>query len=291
MASSKDRQRKLARAKFDRQQARRAERESRRRRVSAGVGATLAVLLVAVGGAWIGGAFDEDEAATDTSALDQCLWTPLSVDSNADLKEVGTPPGKGLPDSGTETMTISTDKGVPIVVDIDVASSPCAAASFSYLAGKQFFDNTDCHELTAEGALRCGDPSGTGQGGPTYSYYDENPPAAPTPEPSASSAPAATVLYPKGTVAVVGNPKGVNGSQFLIFHKDFATADPQYSILGKVTSGLDTLDAIAKVPTVENSAGDKVKPKDKITIKTLTVGAAPAPSAAASVAPSTGAQS
>jgi peptidyl-prolyl cis-trans isomerase B (cyclophilin B) len=293
VASSKDRQRKLARAKFDRQQTRRAERERRRRRVSAGVGATLAVLLIAVGGAWIGGAFDDEDPATDTSALDRCLWTPLGVASNADLKEVGTPPTKDLPESGTETMTISTDKGAPIVVDIDVASSPCAAASFSYLAGKQFFDNTECHELTTEGALRCGDPSGTGQGGPTYTYYDENSPLAPTPEPSASAAPA-TVLYPKGTVAVLGTPKGVNGSQFLIFHKDFATADPQYSILGKVSSGLDTLAAIAKIETVENSAGDKVKPKDKITIKTLTVGAAAtgtAPSAAAGAVPSTGAQS
>ncbi|WP_433791112.1 peptidylprolyl isomerase [Actinoplanes sp. CA-252034] len=293
MASSKDRQRKLARAKFDRQSARRAERERRRRRVMAGVGATLAVLLIAAGGAWIGGAFDDEAGPTDPAALDQCLWTPLGVETNAELKDVGTPPTKDLPDSGTETMTITTDKGAPIVVDVDVTASTCAAASFSYLAGKKFFDNTECHELTTEGALRCGDPSGTGQGGPTYTYYDENPPLVPTPEPSASAA-APSVLYPKGTVAVLGNPKGVNGSQFLIFHKDFATADPQYSILGKVTGGLDTLAAIAKIETVENSAGDKVKPKDKITIKTLTIGTAAtgtAPSAAASAAPSTGAQS
>ncbi|MEU4626041.1 peptidylprolyl isomerase [Actinoplanes sp. NPDC023801] len=298
MASSKDRQRKLARAKFDRQQARRAEREGRRRRITAGVGTTLAVLLVAAGGAWIGGVFDPEES-TETTATDVCLWTPLGTASNPDLKDVGTPPTKDIPDSGTSTMTISTDKGAPIVVEVDVASSPCAATSFSYLAGKQFFDNTECHELTAEGALRCGDPAGSGQGGPTYSYYDENLPVAPeqpSPAPSASAAPStpAPVLYPKGTVAVLGNPQGVNGSQFLIFHKDFATATPGYSILGKVTGGLDTLAAIAKTETVANSTGDKVKPKDKITIKTLTVGpasAGTAASAAASAAPSTGAQS
>jgi peptidyl-prolyl cis-trans isomerase B (cyclophilin B) len=295
VASSKDRQRKLARAKYDRQQARRADRERRRRRISAGVGTTLAVLLVALGGAWIGGVFDPDEAA-DLAAADDCLWTPLGTESNPDLKSVGTPPTKDIPQSGTDTMTISTDKGAPIVVEVDVTSSPCAAASFSYLAGKKFFDNTECHELTTEGALRCGDPTGTGQGGPTYSYYSENDPVAPqqpSPAPSASAAPA-SVLYPKGTVAVLGNPKGINGSQFLIFHKDFATAEPQYSILGKVTGGLDTLAAIAKTETVANEAGDKVKPKDKITIKTLTVGpaaAGTAPSAAASVVPSAGAQS
>ncbi|MDI6101424.1 peptidylprolyl isomerase [Actinoplanes sp. NEAU-A12] len=293
MASSRDRQRKLARAKYERQQARRADRERRRRRIYAGVGTTAAVLLVVAGGAWIGGAFDSDNPV-DTAAIDTCLWTPRGVAGNPALKEAGTPPTKDIPQSGVEAMTITTDKGEPIVVSLDVASSPCAAASFSYLAGKNFFDNTECHELTTEGALRCGDPSGTGQGGPTYSYYDENQPAKPVqPSPSASTAP--TVVYPKGTVALLGDPKGVNGSQFLIFHQDFAPADPQYSIIGQVTGGLDTLAAIAKIPTVENEAGDKIKPKDKITIKTLTVGtaaASAAPSAAAaSAAPANGAQS
>ncbi|GAA1592175.1 peptidylprolyl isomerase [Actinoplanes couchii] len=295
MASSRDRQRKLARAKYDRQQARRAEREHRNRRITAGVGASLAVLLIAGGGAWIGGAFDGDPE-TDTSASDTCLWTPLSTEGNPSLKNVGEPPTKDIPETGTETMTITTDKGAPIVVSIDVAASTCAAASFSYLSGRQFFDNTECHELTAEGALHCGDPTGTGLGGPTYSYYSENDPAgAPAPDPSASAAATATeVTYPKGTVALFGNPKGVNGSQFLIFHKDFTSADPQYSILGKVTGGLDTLAAIAKIPTVENDAGEKVKPKDKITVKTLTVGtdtAGTAPTASAGAAPAASVQS
>lgn len=294
MTSSKDRQRKLARAKFDRQQARRADRERRRRRITAGVGTTLAVLLIAAGGAWIGGAFDSEEPG-DTAASDVCLWTPLSKDGNTALQEVGTPPTKDIPEAGTETMTITTDKGAPIVVDVDVAASPCAAASFSYLAARGFFNDTTCHELIADGALHCGDPTGTGQGGPTYSYYDENLPAgAPAPEPSASAPATPEVTYPKGTVAVLGNPKGVNGSQFLIFHKDFTSADPQYSILGSVTSGLDTLAAIAKIPTVENEAGEKVQPKDKITIKTLTVGtdaAGTAPSAPAGAAPSASVQS
>ncbi|MFC7531292.1 peptidylprolyl isomerase [Actinoplanes sp. GCM10030250] len=287
MASSRDRQRKLARAKFDRQLARRAEKERRRRRISAGVGAGLAVLLIVAGVAWIGGAFDSDES-TETAAGDTCLWTPQSVTSNPDLKEVGTPPTKDLPEDGTETLTISTNQGAPIVADLDVASAPCAAASMSHLAGKAFFDNTDCHEITADGALRCGDPSGTGNGGPAYSFYDENVPDAPEPAPSASAAANKTVLYPKGTVALIGNPPSSNGSQFLIFLKDFApAAQPLYPIIGRVSGGLDTLDKIGKITTVENATGDKVKPKDKITIKSLSIGPAPAPSAA----PSASAQS
>jgi peptidyl-prolyl cis-trans isomerase B (cyclophilin B) len=284
VAPSKDRQRKLARAKFDRQQARRADRERLRRRITAGVGTGLAVLLIVTGVAWAGGVFDSDEAATETEAGDICLWTPQNTESSPDLKEVGAPPTKDIPETGTETMTIATDKGDPIVVSMDVENATCAAASFTYLAGKKFFDNTTCHEITAEGAVKCGDPSGTGNGGPTYSFYDENLPAgAPEPAPSASAAPATEVTYPKGTVAMFGNPRGSNGSQFLVFFKDFTAADPAYSIVGTVTGGLDTVEKIGKIPTVESDGGDKVTPKEKITIQTLTVGAAAtvAPSASA----------
>jgi peptidyl-prolyl cis-trans isomerase B (cyclophilin B) len=273
VASSKDRQRKLARAKIDRQNARRAIRERRKRRVYAGVGAGLAVLLILAGVAWLGGFFDRDED-TPAEAQDTCLWTPQSAESNTQLKDVGTPPTKDLPTSGTAPMTITTGQGA-MTVALDLVTAPCAGASFSFLAGKKFFDGTECTEITTEGALHCGDPGGTGQGGPTYSFYDENVPQAPQPEPSASAAPTGTVLYPKGTVAMIGSPPGTNGSQFLVFLKDFTPKDaPAYSIVGRVSSGEDTLSKLALIPTVNNADGVKVKPKDKITIQTLTVGAA-----------------
>jgi peptidyl-prolyl cis-trans isomerase B (cyclophilin B) len=280
VASSKDRQRKLARAKLDRQMARRAANERRRRRILAGVGAVVAVIVIAVGGAWIGGAFDSKK--TDTTAEDICAWTPQSATSNTSLKEVGTPPTKGIATSGTEAMTINTNQGEPIVVSLDVTDAPCSSESLKYLAGEKFYDNTDCHEITADGAVRCGDPTGTGQGGPTYSIYSENLPSVPDAS-TAPSAPATTTpLYPKGTVALIGDPPGTNGSQFLIFFKDFNPPTPEYPIVGTITSGLDTVTKMSKIPTVANATGDKVKPSKKITISSLTVadpGAAPAASA------------
>ena len=78
-------------------------------------------------------------------------------------------------------MTITTNQGARSRSTLDLANAPCAAASFAYLAGKKFFDNTKCHGITTEGALQCGDPSGTGLGGPTYRFPDEN---VPTPRPS-----------------------------------------------------------------------------------------------------------
>lgn len=282
MASSRDRQRALARAKLDRQLARRAAKERRKRRIQAGLGAALAVVLIVGGVAWLGGMFDNDEPA-DTAASDLCAWTPQSAESNADLKDVGTPPTTGLPTSGVASMQVTTNQGAPITVALDLTNAPCSGASLKYLADKKFYDNTDCHEITTEGALHCGDPKGTGLGGPTYTFYNENVPAAPAPAPSASAAPPpAKPLYPKGTVALWSNPPGNNGSQFLIFFKDYSPAsDPEYPVVGTVTDGTDTLTKISKIPTVANDAGDKVKPKDKVVLQSVTVGD-PVPDAAPS---------
>jgi peptidyl-prolyl cis-trans isomerase B (cyclophilin B) len=271
VASSRDRQRKLAREKLDRQMARRAAALRRKRRIQAGVGVFLAVILLAVGGFWAFGGFDKEPAA---EASDTCVWTPQDASVNVSAKDVGLPPTDDIPTSGTRAMTITTNQGAPITVDLDLAATPCAGASLAYLASKGFYDNTTCHEITAEGALRCGDPSGTGQGGPTYSFFGENVPA-PAPSPSASGAPASPPAYPAGTVALYPNPPGSNGSQFLIFFKDFAPADPTYPIIGTVTAGLDVVDKIGKIETVDDGNGAKVKPKTDVVIQSLTVGEAP----------------
>jgi peptidyl-prolyl cis-trans isomerase B (cyclophilin B) len=284
VASSKDRQRKLARAKLDRQMARRADKERRRRRLMAGVGAGLAVLLILAGVGWLGGMFDSKKSDPAADG-DLCAWTPQSATTNTDLQEVGTPPTKGFPTSGTKAMTITTNQGAPIVISLDLTKSPCSGEDLTYLASKKFYDNTACTEITADGALRCGDPKGNGLGGPTYSIYNENAPAVPAPSASAAPAAAAAPLYPKGTVALIGNPPGTNGSQFLLFFKDASPANPQYSIVGTITSGMDTLTKISAIPTVANAAGDKVKPKNAVTIQTLTVG-----DVAAAVAPSASSQ-
>lgn len=90
---------------------------------------------------------------------------------------------------------------------------------------------------------------------------------------------------------MISNPPGSNGSQFLIFFKDFTTADPKYPVIGRVTGGLDVVEKIGALPTVDNGTGAKVKPNTDVTIQSLTVGepatgAAPAPSASGTPASS-----
>ncbi|MFI6762178.1 peptidylprolyl isomerase [Micromonospora sp. NPDC050417] len=270
MASSRDRQRKLARAKLDRQMARRAASVRRRRQIQAGVGAALALALIVVGSVWALGGFDREPSPA--AAPEICAWTPQEASSNANLKDVGVPATTGLATAGTRPMTITTNQGNPVTVDLDLTNAPCAGASFAHLASRSFYDNTNCHEITAEGALRCGDPSGTGLGGPTYTFTSENVPTAPAPSPSASPSPSTSPLYPAGTVALIGSAPGANGSQFLIFYKDFSPATPSYPIVGKVNSGLDVIQKIGTMERVDNGSGEQVKPKTDVVIQSLTVG-------------------
>ncbi|RKR91626.1 peptidyl-prolyl cis-trans isomerase B (cyclophilin B) [Micromonospora pisi] len=287
MASSRDRQRKLARAKLDRQMARRAASVRRRRQIQAGVGAALALALIVVGSVWALGGFDREPSPA--AAPEICAWTPQEASSNANLKDVGVPGTTGLPTAGTRPMTITTNQGNPVTVDLDLTNAPCAGASFAHLASRSFYDNTNCHEITAEGALRCGDPSGTGLGGPTYTFTSENVPTAPAPSPSASPSPTTSPLYPAGTVALIGSAPGANGSQFLIFYKDFSPATPSYPIVGKVSSGLDVIQKIGTMERVDNGSGEQVKPKTDVVIQSLTVGevSPDAPPAAPPAAPPT----
>jgi peptidyl-prolyl cis-trans isomerase B (cyclophilin B) len=298
VASSRSRQRKLARARYDRQMARRAAAARRRRQIQAAVGASLALVLIVVGAVWLFGGLGGDEKPA--AAPDTCVWTTQNASANDKLKDVGTPPTKDLPTSGTADMTVSTNQGV-INIALDVAQVPCATASFKFLADQGFYGNTECHQLLAgdQGsyALRCGDPSGSGTGGPTYTFYDENVPTAPTPSASAgASAAPEKPLYPKGTVAMATDTPGLNGSQFYIFYQDSRPEVPT-SIVGTVTSGLDVVEKIAQAGTVDNGSGVKTKPKLGVKIQNLTVtgpgspSAAPAGSAPAATTPAGGSPS
>jgi peptidyl-prolyl cis-trans isomerase B (cyclophilin B) len=300
--SSKTRQRKLARAKMERQLARRAAKARRNRQLQAGIAVGLVALLAIVGTAWALGVFS---SKPKTAAAGTCAWNPAATANNPNLKDVGTPPTSGEPRTGHETVTIQLGQGT-VTGSIDLAKAPCTASSLKYLAGKKFFDNTKCHRLTTSGlyVLQCGDPSGTGQGGPAYTFADENLPttspsegastsasasasATSTASPSASasanpsaSAAAGTHTYARGTLAMANSGADTNGSQFFIVYKD-SPLPPNYIVFGTVTAGLDVVEKIAEGGAVDSggaATGDG-KPKEDVVIKTLTITGPDQPSA------------
>ena len=288
MARTRDRQRALARAKLDRQIARRAAAARRKRQIQAGTATGIALVLIVLGTMWYAGAFEPDKAKPQAAA--DCAW---NTESGENAKDVGRPPTTDIAKSGIETMTITTNQGV-IRAAIDVSKVPCAAASFNFLASKQYFDNTKCHRLTTEGGyvLQCGDPSATGSGGPGYRFADEN---LPTPDPAASesaspepsaSASAAPALYKAGMIAMANSGPDTNGSQFFIVYKDSPVFEAKYTVLGRITEGLDIVEKIASGGVAEGgSSATDGKPKVDVTIQTLTVGD-PEPAPSASTTPS-----
>ena len=255
MAPSKSRQRALARAKAERQIARRAAAARKRRQWQAGIGGAVVLALVVLGTIWAAGGFKPAPIKPD-----DCAWTAVDPNTDTNAKSVGLPPTKNIPKSGSEHLTITTNQGT-ISALLDPAKAPCTVASMTYLAGKKFFDNTTCGRLSTSGSfvLQCGDPGTSGKGGPAYRFKTEytppvlpnpSPSASPSPSPSASADPAApsgaTATYSRGVIATWndGTPDS-NGSQFIIVYQD-SVLNPNYTVFGTVTDGLDVVDKVAK---------------------------------------------
>ncbi len=310
---SRNRQRQLARAKLNRQLARRAAAARKRRQLTAGVSVTILLAALVVGGLWTSGVFDSDPAETADSVTGSCAWIP-DTSGSPNRTDVGTPPPVMELPTGTGTMTLTTNLGV-IEISLDVTNAPCAATSFKYLADEGFFDNTTCHRLTTEGlyVLQCGDPSGTGSGGPTYSFADENLPSVdstPSADPSASTDPSAsadpstsadpsasptqesaTYTYTRGTVAMANSGPNTNGSQFFIVYQD-SPLPPNYSIIGTVTQGLEIVDQVAAggATGTDGATVTDGTPATTIRLQSVTVTMpgepTPSPSTTASTTPS-----
>jgi peptidyl-prolyl cis-trans isomerase B (cyclophilin B) len=277
VTTNRDR-RAAARARLEREMAARAVAARRRRRIQALVGGGVAALLVAGAVVWIALATGDDKATPSAAASAApsgspspagCVWRPLADPSASPApqplpsgaREVGTPPA-GEPHAGRQTMTITTNQGV-IKVDLDLAKVPCTAASFTHLASKRFFDNTRCHRLVPSiGALQCGDPAGDGTGGPTYRFADENLPVGQRP------------AYTRGLVAMANSGPDTNGSQFFFVYED-NSLQPQYTVIGRVTEGLEVIDKIAQGGhdgAYEPQPGGG-KPKTEVVITSLTMSA------------------
>lgn len=154
------------------------------------------------------------------------------------------------------TATISTDHG-NIGVRLDNAKSPCTVNSFVSLAQQGYFDGTSCHRLTANNSLsvlQCGDPSGTGSGGPGYSFANEYPTNQYTKGDPALGVP---VRYPRGTLAMANAGADTNGSQFFIVYAD-SKLPPTYTVFGTVDeTGLATVDAVAAAGVVGGNLDGK----------------------------------
>jgi len=155
----------------------------------------------------------------------------------------------------TYTATLETNHG-SLDVEFYPEEAPNTVNNFVNLAKDGYYDGTPFHRIIKRFMIQGGDPTGTGSGGPGYKFADE------------------TVQkdYEPGTLAMANAGPNTNGSQFFICHADLSGTLPKnYTIFGKVTNGLDVVDAIANVPVGRSSSGEESAPKEPVVLQKVTV--------------------
>ena len=148
-------------------------------------------------------------------------------------------PAMTIDTSKTYTATVTTDIG-PFTIQLDPKDAPKAVNSFVFLANHHFFDCIVFHRVIPTFMDQTGDPTGTGTGGPGYSFADELPAKA-------------SPQYPLGSAAMANSGANTNGSQFFVVDgAEGESLAPSYSLFGKVTSGMSVID---KINTDGSSSG------------------------------------
>ena len=246
-------------------QARRAVHEHQKKRrvrdnliAGGGVLVVLTLIVVAQVAYFNGGpgtpAPTASATATDTPTADPTA-DPAAGSNTGEVPPSSLAEGR----TWTGTMTVNS---IPVGIELDGALAPQAVSSTISLAQSGFYDGLTCHRLTVSGifVLQCGDPAGNGTGGPGYSYGPvENAPA--------------DNVYPAGTLAMArtGGDGFSNGSQFFIVYEDSTIPSDTaggYTVLGTVTSGLDSIKAQITNAGVN---ADGVSPVVATTITGITV--------------------
>jgi peptidyl-prolyl cis-trans isomerase B (cyclophilin B) len=263
VASSKERERQLARERYERRLRRRQQQRRRARQV--GIVATTVVAVLAVVGVVaylsVASGGSGKKPALANSGKPTATASPstgASGAANGFCRAAPPKPAKPLHFSAEPKITIDrkahyratlqTNCGA-ITAQLFAAQAPHTVNSFAFLAGKGYFTDVPCHRVTTTGiyVLQCGDPTGAGSGGPGYQFKDENLGAF------GKAGKNGTVTYPAGTLAMANAGPGTNGSQFFVVYKDSPLA-PNYTPFGKVTGGLRIVERVAAAGS--SPAGD-----------------------------------
>jgi len=157
-----------------------------------------------------------------------------------------------LPAGQKRLVTIQTSKGM-IAITVEADLGPKAAGNFVALAACGFYNGLVFHRLVPGFVIQGGDPKGNGAGGPGYQFPDDP----------------VNVPYTRGVVAMANAGPDTNGSQFFIVLADSSLA-PSYSVFGRVTSGMEAVDAIAAMPNSGSPDNTALNPvtMDKVTVST-----------------------
>lgn len=167
------------------------------------------------------------------------------------------PPSAQAPTEGSAVVTMQMAAG-RVTMTLDRTKAPCAVHSLESLVQQGYFDATRCHRLVDQGIfiLQCGDPTGTGRGGPGYTFADEL---------------TGQEKYPKGTIAMANAGPDTNGSQFFLVWAD-TELKPDYTVIGRMDE--ESLRTVGKIASqgVDGKAAQEGAPIADTTITSVTLG-------------------
>ncbi len=192
-------------------------------------------------------------ATASSEAAGSCEY----VEEGGAAKEVDLPPSVPTV-SGKVPVTIETTAGT-IGATLDAAATPCTVNSFVSLAEQGFYDETPCPRIVTEGikVLQCGDPTGTGSGGPGYRFADEL---------------TGSETYAAGSLAMANAGPDTNGSQFFVVYGESDLA-PNYTLFGQVDpAGLKLIEKVAADGHDNSHPAGGGTPNTPVDITKVTVG-------------------
>ncbi|HEX4219908.1 MAG TPA: peptidylprolyl isomerase [Acidimicrobiales bacterium] len=185
------------------------------------------------------------QAAADKAAV--AAGCPSSPKAKLNKPSWKTAPPMTIDTTKTYTASIKTDVGT-FAVKLNAAGTPVTVNNFVFLAKQNFYNCVTFHRVIPKFMDQTGDPTGTGSGGPGYSFADELPATA-------------SPQYPLGSVAMANSGANTNGSQFFIVAgSEGESLAPSYSLFGQVTSGMSVVDKI-NADGNSNASSNGVPPK------------------------------
>jgi cyclophilin family peptidyl-prolyl cis-trans isomerase len=264
--SKKQHKKQLDRAREKRRASALERRQRRVRWIALGLAFALAVSVFAVALMERGGSptVDDDAAAdVDDAEADDALAADGDAEAcpspddapEPEATEYPAEPEMEIDEDATYVATLDTTCG-EIIIELDPAGAPRTVNSFVFLARDGFFEGAPFHRVIPGFVIQGGDPTGTGTGGPGYTFDDELD--------SAEQLVAEEGGYPRGKVVMANSGPDTNGSQFFVTLEDLDGTSgqplpPEYALFGEVIEGMETVDQIAAGPTEGDLAVDPVR--------------------------------
>ncbi len=173
-------------------------------------------------------------------------------------KQYKTGPEMLLQDAARYEALIHTNEG-DFTIELFAQQVPMTVNNFVFLAREGYYEDVVFHRIIQDFMIQTGDPTGTGAGGPGYRFKDELPPVSP---------------YETGVVAMANAGPNTNGSQFFVCTGDSSkhlNRSPNYTVFGRVVSGMETVNKIAATPVGRSTSGEMSKPQQEVKMEKIEI--------------------